>query len=664
MSRIVITLKSDLCAASGKSFSSVVDSDIATDRFGLPYIPARRVKGCLRDAALYIYSNVIDELFGESGKSDSGSLKIGSGYLEDREALEAELSRRKDFSSQRVTELFSSVKAQTAIEGDTAKDNSLRFTRVLSHYLPYDRSRETKFVFDVTGISDDKKTEFERICKALRHIGLMRTRGLGFVSAEYQHDAGLPGNSVCRVFKRSDAYYLPLHLLLTEPLLIASKDNTECVNYVPGTAVLGAFARLAVLSNMPEFDEVFLSGKVCYGNLYISDKTGTKALPAPHFMRKLKSTDETRDGKIVTEYDVEHDNFDPKIDTPKTLKNKYVDSMKLRDVIDVATETQYHHTRVSESGLYTQDSISAGQYLYGEVESADKVLLEKLAELLASGDFRLGRSRTAQYSGCKLLEYDPPKQNSAAGKSGNIVYTLESDVVLMDEGGVNTVDPDKLKKELGIPSDKPVKINLAYKIIHGYNSKRNMRNIPVVAFGMGSTVTVNDHSEARSKFPIGARQSEGFGKIRVFAEDEIRNGSAIQSNSSDRIDTCAQDQANELPVTAIKKFLDHDETTYTALREVEKVFEENAKHFSKSGLNAAFVGAVSRMIETAENSAEALDRISKVKDDSKRNGIKRILEAVCREEDPDDIKMECMLAVLKLAKYRLKLLKKDGEADE
>lgn len=644
MSRIVITLKSDLCAASGQTFSSVVDSDIVTDNLGLPYIPARRIKGCLRDAAAYIRSTAIDEFFGESGKSDSGSLKVRNGYLEDRAALEYELTVRKGFSSQRVTELFAGIKAQTAIEGDSAKDNSLRCTRVLSHYLPYDRSRETKFVFDVTGITDDKKSEFERICKALRHIGLMRTRGLGFVRAEYQHDTGTSASTRCGVLEKSSGYYLPLHLLLTEPLLIASRDNTECVNYVPGAAVLGAFARLAVLSHMTEsvFDELFLSGKVSFGNLYVSDKAGTKALPAPHFMRKLKSTDETRDGTIATEYD----DYERGTDTPKTLKNRYVSNYDLRKVMTVSTETQYHHTRGGSSGLYTQNSISAGQYLYGKIESSDKVLLEQLAELLTAGDFRLGRSRTAQYSGCKLLEYIPTEPIEDTAKSGDVVFALKSDAVLLDADGVNTVDSNALKTALGIPAEKPAEFNVGYKIIHGYNSKRNMRNMPVTAFAMGSTVSVSDYSIDRSELCIGVRQSEGFGKVVVFTKDEIKAGNK-----------------NDCAVTP-KAFFDHDDRIYNALREVEKVFEENAKYFSKSGLNAAFVGTVSRTIETADSSAEALDRIGKVNDDAKRSNILRILKAACQEEDPDDIKMECMLAVLKLAKYRLKLLKKEDEADE
>lgn len=51
MSRIKIILKSDLCAASGDGFSSVIDTDVSYDKYGFPVIGARRLKGCLRDAA-------------------------------------------------------------------------------------------------------------------------------------------------------------------------------------------------------------------------------------------------------------------------------------------------------------------------------------------------------------------------------------------------------------------------------------------------------------------------------------------------------------------------------------------------------------------------------------------------------------------------------------
>ena len=49
--QLIITLKSDLCAGSGYSYAGIVDSDLCYDIYGIPYIPAKRLKGCLREAA-------------------------------------------------------------------------------------------------------------------------------------------------------------------------------------------------------------------------------------------------------------------------------------------------------------------------------------------------------------------------------------------------------------------------------------------------------------------------------------------------------------------------------------------------------------------------------------------------------------------------------------
>lgn len=51
MDVIRITLHSDLCAGNGESRGNAVDTDIVLTAAGLPRIPARRLKGCLRAAA-------------------------------------------------------------------------------------------------------------------------------------------------------------------------------------------------------------------------------------------------------------------------------------------------------------------------------------------------------------------------------------------------------------------------------------------------------------------------------------------------------------------------------------------------------------------------------------------------------------------------------------
>ena len=49
--KLQIQLKSDLCASSGDSFGSLIDNDICYDKYGFPYIPAKRLKGILREEA-------------------------------------------------------------------------------------------------------------------------------------------------------------------------------------------------------------------------------------------------------------------------------------------------------------------------------------------------------------------------------------------------------------------------------------------------------------------------------------------------------------------------------------------------------------------------------------------------------------------------------------
>ena len=70
-----IELLSDTCIGNGNGMGSLIDNDIVHDRYGLPYIPARRLKGLLKSAALeansvfgdVFASSVIDDIFGKEG---------------------------------------------------------------------------------------------------------------------------------------------------------------------------------------------------------------------------------------------------------------------------------------------------------------------------------------------------------------------------------------------------------------------------------------------------------------------------------------------------------------------------------------------------------------------------------------------------------------------
>ena len=61
--KIKIELLSDLCTASGEAHNSLIDSDVTYDEWGIPYIPAKRLKGCIREAALELVELVNDRYY-------------------------------------------------------------------------------------------------------------------------------------------------------------------------------------------------------------------------------------------------------------------------------------------------------------------------------------------------------------------------------------------------------------------------------------------------------------------------------------------------------------------------------------------------------------------------------------------------------------------------
>ena len=48
--KITIRLLSDLSTTAGETYNSLVDTDVVYDKYGIPYIPAKRIKGCIREA--------------------------------------------------------------------------------------------------------------------------------------------------------------------------------------------------------------------------------------------------------------------------------------------------------------------------------------------------------------------------------------------------------------------------------------------------------------------------------------------------------------------------------------------------------------------------------------------------------------------------------------
>ena len=140
-----IELLSGTNPGSGEGWAGLIDSDVVFDDYGIPFIPARRIKGILRENAMDIVAalessssesaknineKLIKKLFGKQGQEHSAPLAIRNAYLEEYQDIREWFCwARKELphlaTPDRIISAFTSLKKQTAIdESGVQKDHS------------------------------------------------------------------------------------------------------------------------------------------------------------------------------------------------------------------------------------------------------------------------------------------------------------------------------------------------------------------------------------------------------------------------------------------------------------------------------------------------------------------------------------------------------------
>lgn len=610
--RLEITLMSDLCAGVGKHFAAVIDLDTAIDEYGIPFIPSRRLKGCMREVAVMIDSEKINEIFGRRGFDVSGSLSITDARIEGYNNIVEALIAERNITPNSVAELFCSVRSETAIVGDTVKDGSLRFIRVVNKHSPID-SRPLKFIADIE-FDDCFENEIQKICKGLRNIGYRRNRGFGAVQCTLVEstDEFVMDNYE---FKDDTNYEFKYTVCLQSDLMLPSTDTNHSLDYIPGTSVMGALASRYKGSN---FNEVFLSGNVHFGNLYISDKNSSEYVPAPRFLAKVKAATEIEDKGIKNLIAVndaaqknERNNESAKQDKP--LKNGYINPTY--GYRKPKTKIVYHNAlSAGGTGLYTQYCLCNGQYFKGSI-IADGKAMKEIYPLFREGTISFGRSKTAQYAKCKIVKTEEKmisecsKENPIKLTAGSTAaYICESDVVLTNENGTFTTELSELLKALTLaePHNLRKETSIATRTVSGYNSKWNLKKPQFPAIRAGSVVvfTVDSDREDSEYLYIGEKQNEGFGKVKLLPEaDKLIVSQTVVS------DICTNKAKNPL-VLEIKNRRIDDMIISKAMINSEKI-----------ALNASQTGRITLMCKEAESYEDFISRISGIKTEAVNNEV-------------------------------------------
>ncbi len=546
--RLKINLLSDLCVSDGGVYNSSLDTDVCYDVYGFPYIPGKRIKGCLRECAQELNDwdkkINIDKLFGtKNERKNRANVRIGDAYLSDYSRMRDEVMANDEvslFHSQNVLNHFTYIRTQTAINSETgvADDTSVRTMRVVKKSLV--------FYADVE-LADDCEEELKMCASVLSHMGIARTRGLGEVKVSLE-DVSLKNSGD---YSCSDVTSLDYVITLLEPMVCKSVAGGESKSqdYIEGNKILGMVAqRLREQKSQFNYVDFMSKGELICSNAYIakSDQRCTE-VPANYF--SIKNDSSTYVIK-VDQKELAANNAKVNEELINELEGKQLNSMKHCYVlgqeplarVSVAMEERYHHRRsedkslgraavdgTGDSGLYQISSISAGQEFRGFIQGSTEQIASIYAALKSQEIHFMGYGNSAEY-GRVRIEVAPSALDAteeAKVQAEAILVKLEAPTIVYNEKAFYSTQEKDLREEIVAALDiKPEQIDedginryINYQTLGGYNVTWNKRKPTIEAFDKGTVLYYPLKEKLELSLPkrafIGERINEGYGEISV-----------------------------------------------------------------------------------------------------------------------------------------------------
>ena len=633
MTEIIIHLMSDLCAANGESVGNGIDSDICTDNYGFPYIPGRRLLGCLRDAAMELQcfgmkearQENIDRVFGNPGGVE-GVLRIGNAVIPGIETMHeyiASLKREnEDFlirqsTREKIIRLFSSVRGQTRIgEDGKAQSGSLRFIRVLNRYNPItEKPLEFRCPVDISSLNEEEKALLNSACSVLRHMGLNRNRGLGNIAVKIEDAVQPSGSSAATAVmagygqdkaESDELTCIPYQVAFDSPITI--QEYLESGYAIKSRTVIGVFANLYLRAGREAdetFRHLFLDGSVKWSAL-TPVINGIISDPAPAMLMKLKNGG----GKIINVYAGAADEWKTK--KPKSLDGYFAAADEENGTYYVAqpeSEINYHNRLTDlngpdreKKGLYMQDSLKQGMVYGGYVLlSANEDVQRAVKELLNAGRIRIGRSKKVQYGAAVVSEAKLKTCKSAKIeiKEKEAVFAiLKSDLVLQ-EGAMFVTNHEfvrsRIAEAFGLKNIRPEAFAdyCRYSVLSGYNAMWQMQKPKVRTVKAGSVYAFEAETGV---YPfrkiIGEYQQEGLGIVEIVSYEQMKKIAGAEDGTiMHKVYTDGKEEGRQL-----EQFLLYE----AALEELREYAFEFKKHHEDS-IRKVPIGRLRQMLHDADN---------------------------------------------------------------
>ena len=657
--KIRIELLSDLCTYSGETYNSLVDMDVIYDEYGIPYIPAKRIKGCIREAALemqelgVISAEEYHRLFGREGNQKS-TFWLSNAYIKDYKQILSDLQKfqvKEIVTPQNVLEQYTSMRTQTAVnfESGVADKTSLRTMRVVNKGLVFDAE---------CAVQEEDKKNFRNAVSLVKHMGVSRTRGLGLISMaldekdeEKAKEKWKEKRKALLALKNQVGEHnrLEYQIHLNSAMMCKSAQGNQAVtqDYIAGSKVLGLLANKMGEKNYRDLME---KEGFQVSNAYIMSED-RRCIPARISLQKIKDQSYKEDGTITLK-----DAVCGTVRTKEQMTAAGADYMDSENrICEVTTEISYHHQRPKNkaigkatglddgSGFYQLCAICADQtfggYIYADKESAEKIL-DTLAE---RKEIRMGYGKSSEFGAIELNITNVRTPEVHFKRVNDAVITLASDVILYNENGMLTTDTETLKeylKDMVNAADLEIRRPfLRYETVGGYNTTWKCRKPIFHALGKGSVFVLHSDQgfdlDLLNRQFIGERVAEGYGEL--YAEP-LKDTVEVQAKKSGKYPYQKAEQTESEQTELIKKLLDAEferRIGYEIRKRLGKEKDIERSKDKENVLRAAV--AKMRVMFKNENSYEAMKKqVDAIESDEKRALCQSLLCLVV----PQDLKNE------------------------
>ncbi|EKO3913253.1 hypothetical protein P0F25_001903 [Vibrio metschnikovii] len=241
--------------------------------------------------------------------------------------------------------------------------------------------------------------------------------------------------------------------LTTLDLVIVSQststtNNHDCLDYIPGSAILGALAaRLYTQLDDATSWQMFHSGEVKFGPCYPTVDQ-QQALPIPASWHFPKGEDPNKDQALnqAQIYNQASPHFVRQEQVQyKQCRDGYINAQtkkaNIKQGITVKTAIERQTGIAKESSLFSYAYLEAKQTFIGWIESNNPQQLAVIREQL-KGQFTIGRSRNTEFGRVMINIIDQPSEAQPEVHADTLTIWCLSDCQCFNQQGLATFTPE------------------------------------------------------------------------------------------------------------------------------------------------------------------------------------------------------------------------------